>query len=329
MDRPAVRPSAGAEQLPWGFMMSIWGETSRCIVCAEFVCALFAALGLAAGNAQAQDIIGGSIDTTPTGATHPIFRHRVMLQGGAAFNDIKSFMQLDSRTADIGTRVNLERELGLTSSHTSADIVARIRLSERWIIEGEYFRVARKEAKRIEHEITFGDHTFDVGADVKGKLAISSYRLAAGYSFLRTDRAEVGGTLSLYVSDIGASLTGHAHVDGHYVGVSTGRYSAPIPLPAIGLYAHYALTPSWLVSGRIDYIDLNLSTAKWFRDDLKDVGGYVLSLEASTEYRLFDNVGIGIGYRRMEFDLWAKSSGLRGRSGYTLSAPTAFLRVDF
>lgn len=293
------------------------------------VCAAAILAALIAGAAQAQDIIGATIDVTPTGDVHPFFRHHFMIQGGVAFNDVKSFIQVDSRAADIGTHVDLERDLGLTSSHTSADILARIRLSERWIIEGEYFRVERKESKRIEREISFADHTFDVGADVEGKLDITSYRMAVGYSFLKTDRAEVGAALSLYVSDLGASLTGYAHVDGTYVGVSTGRYSAPIPVPAIGLYAHYALTPSWLVSGRVDYMDLDLSTAKWFRNDIKDIGGYVLSFEASTEYRLFDNVGLGVGYRRVEVDLWAKSSGYRGRAGYAFSAPTAFLRIDF
>lgn len=309
--------------------MQIRGKMLHCRLAGAIAGAVILLSGLAAETARAQDIIGASIDVAPTGNVHPFFRHHFMIQGGAAFNDVKSFIQVDSRAADAGTRINLERDLGLTPSRTSADVLARIRLADRWIIEGEYFRVERKETKRIEREISFGDHTFDVGAAVKGELGISSYRLAVGYSFLKTDRAEVGGALSFYVSDLGASLTGHAHIDGHYVGVSTGRYSAPVPLPAIGLYAHYALTPSWLVSGRIDYIGLNLSTAKWLRDDLKDIGGYVLSFEASTEYRLFDNVGVGIGYRRMEFDLWAKSSEFGGRSGYTLSAPTAFLRIDF
>jgi hypothetical protein len=310
-------------------MMLFGGKTKRRGTSAGIAFAAIFLTILATESGQAQDIIGGSFDVTPTGNVHPFFRHHFMIQGGVAFNDVKSFMQLDSRTADVGTRINLERDLGLTSSHTSADILARIRLSDRWVVEGEYFKIERKETKHVEREISFGDHTFDVGADVAGKLSIASYRLAVGYSFLKTDRAEVGAALSLYVSDVGASLTGHAHIDGHHVGVSTGRYSAPIPLPAIGLYAHYALTSSWLVSGRVDFMDLDLSTAKWFRNDIKDIGGYVLSFEASTEYRLFDNLGVGIGYRRVDFDLWAKSSGLRGRSGYTFSAPTAFLRIDF
>ncbi len=309
--------------------MAIGGKRTIRRISAGIAYTTIIATNFAAGTAHTQDIFGASIDVTPTGSTHPFFRHHFMIQGGAAFNDVKSFIQVDSRAAEIGSRVNLERELGLTPSHTSADILARVRLADRWIIEGEYFRVGRKETKRVEREISFGDHTFDVGADVEGKLSITSYRLVAGYSLIKTSHAEVGAALSLYVSDIGASLSGHAHVDGIAVGVSSGRYSAPIPLPAIGLYAHYALTPSWLVSGRIDYMDLSLSTAKWFRNDIKDIGGYVLSFEASTEYRLFDNLGVGVGYRRVEVDLWAKSSGFRGRSGYTFSAPTAFVRIDF
>ena len=83
----------------------------------------------------------------------------------AAFNDIGSFIQVDSRAADVGTCVKPERDLGLTSSHTTADILARVRLSDRWIIEGEYFKAVWEETKRIEREISSADHTFDEGAD--------------------------------------------------------------------------------------------------------------------------------------------------------------------
>jgi opacity protein-like surface antigen len=73
----------------------------------------------------------------------------------------------------------------------------------------------------------------------------------------------------------------------------------------------------------------SLSTSKWFGDDLSNVGGRVLSLEANTEYRLLDNLGVGIGYRYFDFSIGAATSDLRGGIGYRISAPMAFVRASF
>lgn len=283
-----------------------------------------------AGMARSEDLVHSPGEGARTDQQiHPFFRHRIMVQGGAAFNTIDSFGQVDSRTGGFGTHLSFEDDLGLTSSHTSFDAMARLRLFDRWMLEGAYFNVNRKRSVSFADEINFGDHTFDVGASLKGDIDIASYRLALGYAFYKDPRTEIGAAVSLYVSDFSAALSGDAHINGVQAGFSTGTYEAPAPLPAIGIYGHYAITPRWLVSGRADYLDFDISTSKWFGAELEDVGGYVLSLEASTEYRLVDNVGVGVGYRYMDVELDATSSGLRGKAGYSFSAPTAFLRVDF
>jgi len=283
-----------------------------------------------AGMARSEDLVslageGARADQE----IHPFFRHRVMVQGGAAFNSVDSFGQVDSRSGSFGTHLSFEDDLGLASSHTSFDAMVRLRLFERWMLEGAYFNVNRKRSVSFADEIKFADHTFDVGASLKGDVDIASYRLALGYAFYKDPRTEIGAAVSLYVSDFSAALSGEAHVNGAHVGFSTGTYEAPAPLPAIGIYGHYAISPLWLVSGRVDYLDFDISTSKWFGAELDDIGGYLLSFEVSTEYRLLDNVGVGVGYRYMDVELDATSSGFRGKAGYSFSAPTAFLRVDF
>ncbi len=252
-----------------------------------------------------------------------------MIQAGAAFNEVESFAEVASRTGNRGTRLGFERHLGLPSTHTSLDLLARWRFSERWKLEGEYFSVQRDKSKRVEREIQFGDHTFDVGVGLRGNLDIESYRLALGYAFYRSHDTEIGAALSLYVGNFAAALSGEASLNGSYVGMSTGRYSVPIPLPAIGLYGVYALSPKWALSGRVDYVDLDVSVARWFDNDLRNVGGYILSMDVSAEYRLAENFALGVGYRHLESHFSARTSGLKGRAGYQFSAPTAFVRVGF
>lgn len=259
---------------------------------------------------------------------HPFFRHDVLLQGGAAFINIDSFAKVGAEHRP-GTYLPLEDDLGLSSNQTAFDALARVRLFDRWMIEGAYFTVPRTASVNFAREIDFGHYTFDVSGGVEGKMDLASYRLALGYTFYKVPNAEVGVAASVYVSDYTAQLAGHVTVNGSTAGYKTETYDAPAPMPAIGLYANYALSPRWLLTGRVDYIDFDLSTTRWFGAELQDVGGHIVAIEATAEYRIFDNVGLGAGYRYMDVAIDADSEGLHGEVGYKLSMPTAFVRVDF
>jgi hypothetical protein len=262
-------------------------------------------------------------------ATHPFFLHRLMIQAGAAFNRIDSSAQVGTAQGTSGTVISFEDDLGLASDKTAFDGLIRYRISDRWIIEGEYYGLPRSRSVGIEGEIKFGPLTFPVSASVNGEFNIALGRLAAGYTFLRSHNAEVGAAVSLYVSRFDTMLAGEASIGDASTSFQSERFEVAAPLPTIGLYASYAPTSRWLISGRADFIDLHLSSFKWFGYDLDDVEGRIVSLEASAEYRLLENLGVGIGYRYMDVSMGAVTDGLRGGINYKVSAPTAFARVSF
>jgi len=261
--------------------------------------------------------------------THPFFRHRLMLQAGAAFNKIDSSASVGTESGTRGTRLSFEDDLGLASSKTAFDALIRYRVSNRWMIEGEYFDLPRNSSASTSGTIQFGRLSFPASAAVSADFDIKSIRLAGGYAFHKSANAEVGAALSLYVTDFGAALSGRATLGGLAAGFQSEKYSEAAPLPTIGLYANYAITSRWLTSGRLDFTDFNLSSFKAFGYNLEDVNGQVLSLEASTEYRLTENVGVGIAYRYMDVSMGATSSGLKGDINYKVSAPVAFVRGSF
>ncbi len=202
-------------------------------------------------------------------------------------------------------------------------------MSDRWMLEGEYFGIPRNSSASASRTIQFGGLSFPATAAVNADFDIQSIRLAVGYAFYKSTNTEIGAALSTYVSDFGVALRGSATLGGLAASFQSEKFSAAAPLPAIGIYANYAFTSRWLVSGRADYMDLSLPTFTMLGYNLKDVSGQVLSLEASTEYRLLENLGIGVGYRYMDVSMGATSSGLRGDIGYKISAPTAFIRASF
>jgi hypothetical protein len=195
--------------------------------------------------------------SAPSGPTHPFFRHRLMLQGGAASNKIVSSAAVGTVSGTAGTRFLFEDDLGFASSKMTLDALLRFRLSGRWMIEGEYFGISRDNAAIISRNIQFGPSSFPASAAVNADLNMATYRLALGYAFAKTENFELGGALSLYLLDFSALLRGNATFGGFVASFQTEKFGVPAPLPTIGVYGHYALTSRWLISARVDYTDFS------------------------------------------------------------------------
>jgi opacity protein-like surface antigen len=281
--------------------------------------------------AQAADLGPTNADGPAIAETtiHPFFRHRFMFQAGAAFNTIDSGATVGPAGGSDGTSLDLEEDLGFPSSRTAFDALVRYRISDRWMIEGEYFNLPRDSSATASGSIDFGRLTFPVSASVKAEFDIQSIRLAAGYAFFKSTETEVGAALSVYATDLSLRLSGNASIGGIAAGFQTEKFTVGAPIPTLGLYASHAVTSRWLISGRADYMNLHLASFKGFGYDLDDVSAEVLSLEASTEYRLAEHLAVGVAYRYMDVSMGATSGGDTGQLDYKVSAPIVFVRASF
>jgi opacity protein-like surface antigen len=279
-------------------------------------------------SAVAADL-GTSEPEPAVDTTHPFFRHRLMLQAGAAFNHLATTAQVGRADATGGTVFSLEDDLRFDSEKVSLDILARLRLGERWSMELSYFDASRSSTANISREIEFGRLTFPVNATVSADFGLTAYRLGLGYAFHQTKATEIGLALSLYVHDFDVAARGMATLPGFGASFQSENYSVVAPLPTIGLFAHHALTSKWLVSGSVDWIDLSLDSVNVVGIHVGDLSGRLLSVEIGTEYRLFESLAVGAAYRYQDVSFGAVVSNLRGRLEYTTSAPMAFVRTGF
>lgn len=261
--------------------------------------------------------------------THPFFTHRLLLQGGIAVNFVDSSTQVGRAGATSGTALAMEDMLGFDETKASLDALARLRIGDRWSLEMGYFDIARSSSASRHGSIEFGRLEFPVNAALSGDFGIRAYRLALGFAAYRSKETEAGIDFSLFVHDFKVALHGSASIGGLAAGFQTEEYHVVAPLPALGVFVHHALTPTWLISARADYIDMSIDQITVFGTTLKDAGGRIFSFEASTEYRLTENAAVGIGYRYQDVSFAATVSNLRGQLSYTTSSPIAFLRTSF
>ena len=150
-----------------------------------------------------------------------------------------------------------------------------------------------------------------MGTVVSAEFESDIYRLSAGYSFIKNEQAELGVALGLFTTDFRVSLAASG------VGGQTG--DALAPLPTVGLYGSYALSPRWLLSGRVDYFSL----------DYDDYDGSLVNWVGAIDYRFTRSFGIGLGYRYVDYDLTATKAKFTGGVEYRFSGPMVYLVGSF
>lgn len=101
------------------------------------------------------------------------------------------------------------------------------------------------------------------------------------------------------------------------IGTSSAKTTAP--LPTLGFYGAYAFSPKLLLTGRIDFFGLNYG----------DYSGHLRALNAGLQYQLFNNVGLGVGYRYIDTDLSVSKPNLRAEFSEKYSGPTVYVNFSF
>jgi len=245
-------------------------------------------------------------------SVHPALEDRWMFQLGAFFPKVDTTARLNGTGGVIGTEISFEDDLGLSDRKSMGSFLASVRLGERWRIEGEYYSLSRSGTRTISRTINWGDQSFAVNTAVASTFDTDIYRLSGGYAFVKDKQAELGVSLGLHVTDIAASLVG----SGGAIGQAADTLA---PLPTIGVYGAYAFSPRWLLSGRIDYFSLKYG----------DYDGKLINLTAGFEYRVVRNVGMGAGWRYVDYDLNVTKARFNGGVNYKFSGPTLYATASF
>jgi opacity protein-like surface antigen len=224
-----------------------------------------------------------------------------------------------SRPSFPGTEIDMESDLDLDENETLPAIYAGARLGERWVVAGEYYGLDRQGSRTIERDINFDGATFPVGVEVSSKMKSNIYRLTVGYSFIRTDRAELGAAIGLHATNFEFSLQGDADVDIGVIRRQNQKRTFLAPMPTVGVFGTYEVTPKVILTGRADYLSL----------DVGDYDGSILNAQAAIAYKVTDMIEIGAAYRYVDYGLDVDKSRYTASVDYDFSGPAVFIRAGF
>ena len=218
-----------------------------------------------------------------------------------------------------GTQIDLEDDLGLDDSSLLPAVYAGARLGGGFVITGEYYSLGRDSTATISRNITIDDVTYQVNASVTAGFDTDIYRFTIGYSFVRNDTVEVGAAIGLHATELELSVSGQGSAGGAPVSSQVRRKDVLAPMPTIGLYTTFQVIPRVAINARADYLSLGID----------DYDGSLLNLQASVSYRLMDNVGVGVGYRYVDYDLDVTKTDITGAFDYKFWGPSFFIEVGF
>jgi hypothetical protein len=236
---------------------------------------------------------------------------KVFVQLGGFFPEVSSQAQLDSSSLGVGTSVDFQSLLGMSSRASAGDGALRVRLGERWRIEASYFQLTQNGDKAIDRNINWGDTTYPINTQLTSKLQFSDLRISAGYSIFKTSDKEVGAGLGLHVLGYKAEIRS----------TTLGSESTDVlaPLPVITVYGQFALDDQWSVSARLDR--LSLTSGQY--------SGGITVMGLDLLYQPFRYVGFGLGYRSMFMNFEDTSGKLTARLNQSLQGPGLFLTASF
>lgn len=257
-----------------------------------------------------------AVAATPALAERPVDRYWLSATG--MFSSVRTSARIDA-SSGIGTEISLERDIGLNKHRTLPSVLGGLRLSEHWRLEAEYLPLHRSGSAVINRPIKIGDTTYAVNSRLSGSLDSDTYRVGVGYSFVRNDDAELGVSIGAHVTRFDETFSGTGTVN-NTAGVAVAEnHAVTAPLPTIGVFGSYVLSPVFSINGRADYLSIKI----------KDIRGKLIDSQIGVTARIIKNVGIGGGYRYVEYDVTAEKGNFRGELNYKFHGPVVYAELAF
>ncbi len=232
--------------------------------------------------------------------------------GSFSVRDYSTRVRIDSSAGVVGTVLDFEDTLRVDDSVVVARLDGYYRFNPRHRLNFSYFDIDRNGTATLTQDVQFGEQTFTAGTSVLSDINTEIIKLGYSYSFIHVGEFEFGIGGGLHLTKVEVGLQGST-------GGQAQRVDGTSPLPVFSFRGEFNFTPKLSVQGRNEVFFISTDSYKGSFSD------FLLALDHQT----FDNVGFGLGFNRINFDLEATDGALRGEvetnyNGWLLYADVGF-----
>jgi len=211
------------------------------------------------------------------------------VSAGVFLMNFDSSAELDPENGRDGSSIDLENELNLDPNEYRGRIDMYWRFARRHRLDFGGYLFNRSNDTSLDRRITFGDTTYDVGAEVKTRFNTGLYKLSYRYSFVRNERIDLGASVGLSAIVSRLRISGEGSVDNSSESFESTSRRVIAPIPVLGAQMDLKIVKSLFFRLTGDYFHINVS----------GVEGRFSDGRASLDWYPFKHFGFGAGYNRV------------------------------
>lgn len=223
--------------------------------------------------------------------------------------------QIDSDYG-IGTTLLLEEIFNLPTSRDYARFSGYYRFTRHHRIDFTYMGMSGEGTDTLfEREITVGDTTFEINAQIGAKESTRFGSIQYRYAFVNNGRAEAGLIAGIGIIDTSLEVFGSIGLEPGPVYIATERAAATIPLPVAGVYTDFTLTRRLFLS-----VEGLLFSAGY-----GDYDGNISDVRMALRWYPSKIFGFGLALNRTRIDVDIERNNGTVSLDYLLDGPSVFV----
>ncbi len=241
---------------------------------------------------------------------------------GWVLNAFGTNLRVDNSTLGQGSDVDLKNDLGVDKEQSSFWTSAEWRFAPHHRIGFNYSQFKLSGTKTVTRDLQIGDQIYPAGATVSSELKIQIIPITYSYSFIKSDRHELAGTVGLNWSRVSFKAHGSASLSGLDASNDVTA-DADLPLPLFGLRYDHHFSQQWSTGLQVGYFTLK------YGSDTLNVEGEIWSARAEAEYRFSKHFGLGMAIDGLELNVDASQGSWQGTIKYRYWGPQLYMKARF
>ena len=252
------------------------------------------------------------------GSAHPYLTDSFSVDLGIYFPDRQLSIGVDSPIDGPVDMIDFHGDLQNTRSDEIFSLSLRWRFGEKWQIAGQYFNSEGSRETVLKEDVEWGDLVFGAGSSISAGQEFTVTRVFFGRNFATNERYEFGVGAGFHWLDLGAFISGNIIDSSGGAGpFRTESVSASAPLPNLGAWYVYSISPDWAFKSSLD----------WMSASIGDYSGRLINASLGVNYQIFRNAGVGVSYNLLDLDVGVKKSGWHGQWDNTYQGFYAYVSL--
>ncbi len=232
---------------------------------------------------------------------HPSLESPFSIDIGVFYPDRELDLRVNGSIAGINDEIDFDKRRQFTSAGDIFATELSWRFHGRWSFVGQYFKAEDGTSAVLKEDIEWGNVVFGAGSNVAVGTNFTLTRIFFGRQLDISKSHGVGIGGGIHWLNIGTFIEGEILINGTPASARRS-VSAEAPLPNIGAWYKYSISPRWALRARLDLLSANVG----------DYDGLLLNSALGVNFEAFEHFGIGLNYNYFKLDIGIDKSDWRG-----------------